>query len=593
MNVSLKIILAVVIVCLCQRSLCAQNIDESFTSDAPDSIAIGDTFTVRYSLALKYLERYMTPAFEGFDFIDMDYEIAKGSCTFIYRLKAVSIGLMHLQPMRAVVKGKEVLSQSRDIFVCPDDKNRFLADVVNSLLLNNRIASDTCDVRFIYNSPEFTIVSSRKAHCFAVIANEDYASYLDTPILAYGFEHDIESPIPEFLEFLNCYRHQLRHIKSNGFNKYDSDDQISPLLKNIEWGQKAPYNSECPMVASDSVMVRAAAGCGPVAIGQIMKYHGLPGSEDPASLLARIGSSTETIYGASTTSSHSLSYRDALVDSLGFSPQCRLLTLPQDRLVELTLSELRHGNPVLVMNDSHAFVCDGFINDYLHFNLGWNGIGNGYFKVLKFPSDENKRGLFHSIMYKVVPDHSKGSEKYVKLDRKTRLKDVLTISEMETLHSLKVTGRLNGADVKLLRRMAGAVDDGDYMSWIGSLQNLDLSQATFTNDKENPYLQVNAAESKVKLWRDIPVMSYGMPLRIERREYDFTFMTEDQWEEIIKYRMNLGDGFRIIKDGNNFVVEYLLTKNKVASNMFSNCINLKNLTLPEEMPRALFQTVHH
>ncbi len=66
-----------------------------------------------------------------------------------------------------------------------------------------------------------------------------------------------------------------------------------------------------------------------------------------------------------------------------------------------------------------------------------------------------------------------------------------------------------------------------------------------------------------------------------------------QWEEIIKYRMHIGDGFRIIKDGNNFVVEYLLTKNKVASNMFSNCINLKNLTLPERMPRALFQTVHH
>ena len=191
----------------------------------------------------------------------------------------------------------------------------------------------------------------------------------------------------------------------------------------------------------------------------------------------------------------------------------------------------------------------------------------------------------HSIMYKAVPDHSKGSEKSVKLDRKTRLNDVLTILEMETIHSLKVTGRLNGADVKLLRRMAGAVDDDDYLSWIGSLQNLDLSQAIFTNDKENPYLQVNAAESKMKLWRDIPVISYGMPFRFERREYDFTFMTEEQWEEIVKYRMHIGDGFRIIKDGNSFIVEYLLTKNKVASNTFTGCINLKNLILPEGTPR--------
>lgn len=585
MNVPLKIILAAIIVYLCHISAFSQIIDKSFTSDAPDSVALGDTFTVRYSLDSKYLERYMTPSFDGFHFIDMDYEITEGTCTFIYRLKAASIGLAHLQSMRAVIKGKEVLSQSRDIFVRADAKSKHLVNAVNSFLLDNGISHDTCEVRVIYDSPEFTIVSSRKAHFFAVIANEDYASYLDSPILAYGFEHGFESPIPEFLDFLNYYKHQLRYIKANGFDQNVLDEPISPLLKDIEWGQREPYNSECPMVVLDSVMVRAVAGCGPVAIGQIMKYYDLPGSENPASLLAYIGSSTETIYGALTTSSNSLSYRDALVDSLGFSPQCRLLTLPQNKLVELTVKELQHDSPVLVMNDSHAFICDGLKNDYLHFNLGWNGIGNGYFKVLNSPLDESKECLFHSIMYKALPDHSKGSEKSVKLDRKTRLKDVLTILEMETIHSLKVTGRLNGADVKLLRRMAGAVDDGDYLSWIGSLQNLDLSQAIFTNDKENPYLQVNAVESKVKLWRDIPVISYGMPFRFERREYDFTFMTEEQWEEIIKYRMHIGDGFRIIKDGNSFIVEYLLTKNKVASNTFTGCINLKNLILPEGTPR--------
>ena len=585
MKVSLKIILVSIAVCFCQISAFSQSVDKCFTFEAPDSVALGDTFTVRYSLDSKYLERYMTPSFDGFDFIDMDYDITKGSCTFIYRLKAASIGHMHIQPMRAVIKGKEVLSQSRDIFVRPNVKNRFLVNTVNSFLLDNGIAHDTCAVSIIYDSPEFTIVSSRKARFFAVVANEDYASYLDSPILAYGFDHEIENPFPEFLDFLNCYRYQLRHIKSNGFDQIILGEPVSPLLKDIEWGQKEPYNSQCPMVVSDSVMVQAAAGCGPVAIGQIMKYYSLPGSEDPASLLAFIGSSTETIYGALKTSSYSLSYRDALVDSLGFSPQCRLLTLTLDKLYELIVNELQHGSPVIVMNDSHAFVCDGFKNDYLHFNLGWDGIGNGYFKALKAPMGESKGRLFHSMMHKVVPDYSKSSDKSVKLDRKTRLKDVLTLSEMETLHSLKVMGRLNGADIKILRRMAGAVDDGDYMSWIGSLQHLDLSQATFTNDTETPYLKVDAIESKVKLWRDIPVISYGMPLRIERREYDFTFMTEDQWEEIIKYRMHIGDGFRIVKEGNSYNVEYLLNKKKVASNIFSNCINLKSLTLPENISR--------
>lgn len=54
--------------------------------------------------------------------------------------------------------------------------------------------------------------------------------------------------------------------------------------------------------------------------------------------------------------------------------------------------------------------------------------------------------------------------------------------------------------------------------------------ASFVNDKDNPYRTADAAENKLKLWRDIPVMSFGMTPRVERVEYDFTFMTEDQWD---------------------------------------------------------------
>jgi hypothetical protein len=187
------------------------------------------------------------------------------------------------------------------------------------------------------------------------------------------------------------------------------------------------------------------------------------------------------------------------------------------------------------------------------------------------------------MLINIFPDQNRNASKTVTLDKKTRLKDVLTESEMENLHSLAISGRLTGGDVRLLRRMAGAVDDNDYKSWTGSLQNLDLSMASFTNDKVTPYLTVDAAQCKLKLWREMPVMAYGMAPATKRVEYDFTFMTEDQWEEILKYRINVGKGFRIVPTGRGYNVEYLLEKKKVGRNMFSGCINLKDVRLPDDI----------
>lgn len=107
--------------------------------------------------------------------------------------------------------------------------------------------------------------------------------------------------------------------------------------------------------------------------------------------------------------------------------------------------------------------------------------------------------------------------------------------------------------------------------------------ASFVNDKDNPYRTADAAENKLKLWRDIPVMSFGMTPRVERVEYDFTFMTEDQWDEIVKYRMHVTDGFRVVKSGSRYQIEFLLEKRKVGRMMFAGCINLKQVVLPEDI----------
>ena len=53
----------------------AQTIDEGFTIEAPDSVAEGDTVTVRYTIKTQQLESYISPLFDGFEFIDMNYDI--------------------------------------------------------------------------------------------------------------------------------------------------------------------------------------------------------------------------------------------------------------------------------------------------------------------------------------------------------------------------------------------------------------------------------------------------------------------------------------------------------------------------------------
>ncbi len=71
------------------------------------------------------------------------------------------------------------------------------------------------------------------------------------------------------------------------------------------------------------------------------------------------------------------------------------------------------------------------------------------------------------------------------------LGELLTEAQQDTCRFLIVTGKLNSADIKVLRRMAGA--DGR-----GRLCELDLLGARIVSDKM-PYLTIHHAEKKVSL----------------------------------------------------------------------------------------------
>lgn len=581
----IKLLATCLLLAACSMAAKAQTIDDGFIIDAPDSVAAGDTVTVRYTIETQQLQSYMSPLFNGFEFIDMNYEIQdrgrKTGYTFIYRIVPINAGSLLIGPMTVMRQGEEIVSKSKRLSVRPDKGHEYAVSGLRQLFLENGMDPDTCEICFVHESPELTIASSVRSGYFAVLANEEFAKGLDNPVLAYGFEGGIWSAQPELLNMMDYYIYQLRHIKENSIKP--DGQSIKPLLGDIAWGQDAPFNSECPTIVTNGVTVHTLTGCSPVAFGQIMKHYGMDGGKEPARLLAEIGAAIGTKYGTAASVSNSRNYRNPLVDQFGFSPRFRLVSLPQDELFALAYHELENGRPVVVMNEKHSFICDGHRKGYLHFNLGWNGKCNGYYRIFNAPVGERKDMLYNTMIIGLTPDVHKDASKSVILNRKTRLKDVLTTDEMENLHSLEIKGKLAGEDIRILRRMAGAVDDKNYMSWLGSLQHLDLSKATFTNDNADPYMSTDAEAMKFKVWKEVQIMTYGLGPRIERKEYDFTFMTEDQWQEIQKYNMDRGYGFRIVRNGNRYTVEYLLESRKVGRSMFAGCVNLKRIILPKNI----------
>lgn len=81
----------------------------------------------------------------------------------------------------------------------------------------------------------------------------------------------------------------------------------------------------------------------------------------------------------------------------------------------------------------------------------------------------------------------------VEVEKAGTLAQVLTQEQKDTCTVLTVKGKLNSADVRLLRQMAGYKEEGRP---VGCLQVLNLEEAEFVNDK-TPYMVLDAAETQL------------------------------------------------------------------------------------------------
>lgn len=230
------------------------------------------------------------------------------------------------------------------------------------------------------------------------------------------------------------------------YPSYIGDIMVGPLLTTT-WNQTGPYNSQCP---SDENNNRCYTGCVPTAVAQVMNYWKWPKvSKDSvyglrpdstygmidfsghvydwdnmldyygwsyvtdsfisynqtqadavALLMADIGKAMGTIYCQENGSPTYFEY-NALVRNFGY--ELGIQVVRGDRAADVKsalIAELDENRPVLysgnpAQGDGHALVCDGYTeNNYFHFNYGWGGQTDGFYRLSAIPSYINNVAIW-------------------------------------------------------------------------------------------------------------------------------------------------------------------------------------------------------
>ncbi len=225
------------------------------------------------------------------------------------------------------------------------------------------------------------------------------------------------------------------------------------LLFDAQWGQtggrknsnSVAFNEYCPLIDS----IRAKAGCGPVAIGQLMYYHKWPqkynwsamepyfATQESAKLLLDIALMADVTFGKDATGISEKGIADALTGN-GYSNNY----ISTSSLESYVRSNIKDGLPVIMLSDVerndgkggyHAWIISGYqyyenystteiwtFPDYRTFsmmysnaeytssregyfcNWGWNGTSNGWYvdfdKIIPWGFVKNNMyGMFFNI----------------------------------------------------------------------------------------------------------------------------------------------------------------------------------------------------
>ena len=370
---------------------------------------------------------------------------------FIYLV----IGAFALHVNAADITPEEALDIAREAYSQPLPKgNGFNAPSRRSAPSDLRIAH-RMPSRVATNKDNVYIVNLGNDQGFVVVSGEDGAT---AEILGYC-DHgsfDINDAPIQFIDLLNEYSAGIDSLRQNpalrnpkprkvgvadDWNMRPSflgDVVVGPLIT-AKWNQTAPYNMFTPD--------QCYTGCVPTAVAQVMNYwkwpkqsggqisigwsqengviyedfpvhtydwdnmlddydHGCSWAQANAvaQLMADVGKAMGTMYCQENGSPTTWIF-NALIENFGYEPGIESVTGTTAADVMTTLkSELNDKRPVLYAGypegtgDGHALVCDGYTkNNYFHFNYGWGGHTNGWYRLSAVPGYEYNVDIWTNV----------------------------------------------------------------------------------------------------------------------------------------------------------------------------------------------------
>ncbi len=276
-------------------------------------------------------------------------------------------------------------------------------------------------------APALYVISRGEGEGCLVLSADDVAA----PLLAYTDEaFDMESAPENFKWWLSQYQAEISEAVAQGLPAYD-EAASAPSRANIapkcttKWDQDAPYWEKCPTVNG----VHTYTGCVATAMAQVINYHKYPAKgtgthsytwnnrtlsfdyanttfdwanmldvytssattaqkNAVATLMYACGVSVNMSYGTGASGAVSQRVPAALRDNFGFDKAVHY----EDRLVytstgweDLVYDQVDKCGPTYYSgrgeSGGHAFVVDGYKDGYFHFNWGWSGVSDGYFRL--------------------------------------------------------------------------------------------------------------------------------------------------------------------------------------------------------------------
>lgn len=470
-----------------------------------------------------------------------------------------------------------------------------LVQYAQQFLVNQGFDPEKLQLRFEKVTPNLVFFNNPETRLFILVARDKVAPLLHERTLAFSMgstwaEGVDDSGIEGIFSYYDSTLTKMRKGEipaEKTFPREEARRNVAALLKYTKWRQFR-LTPNRPFAFSG-----CWTGCGPTAVAQVMKFYAYPKdlidwsqtqpkypypTGDTLSitpLLSRIGDAVKVEYGADGTSTSMEGIREALMRDFGYSSRMIHLyhEVAEREMLRLVEEDILAGRPSLMCGFNHIFVCDGLCRDFYHLNMGWGGNYDGWYRFIT-PQAHSKRGsLLDGVLVNIVPADATDSILHDLHFEEAGSLAALPVEQLGQMARLKISGPINGADLHILRHMAGSMMNDTIRGWFGRLYDLDLSDAEIVEDTAY-YYDYNADEANFRTtWRD--------------KEYHFDHMTHKLWLEIAETPAAHNQWYDIEErvPDRQYKIHLKTEDDVVGHSLFYSCHTLRYLCLPRATRR--------